>query len=45
MYAWRKMTPSERRATLTTRQQNSHPWHSIPTIDSGPATYLLTATC
>ena len=45
MYVWRKMSDQEREEVLRDRKRRGHPWHSIPCIDSGPGSYLITAAC
>ena len=45
MYAWRKMSQEEREKTLSRRQSAGNPWPSIPTIDSGTGSYLISAAC
>lgn len=45
MYRWRKLTPEQRRETLSQRKLQRHPWHSPPHTRQTKGLYLITATC
>ena len=45
MYRWRKLEGEEQRKVLAWRQQMRRPLHSVPHMDLGQRSYLVTAAC
>lgn len=45
MYAWRRMTAEQRRATLRERRLHRQPWHSPPHRVGDTCYYHITAAC
>ncbi|MBI3097751.1 MAG: transposase [Planctomycetes bacterium] len=45
MYAYRRMTPDERKAVVEERRRLGRPWHSPPHWGGEAGTYIVSAAC